>query len=150
MLSSSLEIYLIEIYKSVENQEEVTCSDVAKKLNIPIKKVIQAVQRMHYQKYVQYTTYQPIKITPRGEQLARYLISKDKLLDNFLDILQITQNIDSEKESMQQYLSYDSLKQIEQFVLFVNKHPEITNRYKLFLEKRQQNSILEQIPPEDR
>ncbi|OOB78604.1 MAG: hypothetical protein BEN19_08760 [Epulopiscium sp. Nuni2H_MBin003] len=150
MISTSLEMYLIEIYMQVESDEEITCSDIARSLDVPIKKVIQAAQRLHYQKYIQYTTYQPITMTKKGEKLAKYIISKDKLLDNFLDILQITENTALEKETMGQYLSYEALSQIEQFVTFVNSYPEILNRYKLYLKKNSATSILEPIPEEER
>jgi len=149
MISISLQAYLVEIYKMKEENIEISCLKIAKKMNIPIKKSIQAAQRLHYQNYIQYTTYQPIQITPRGEQMARYIISKNRLLYNFLDILQITQNIELEKESMQQCFSDSALNQIEQFVLFINQYPEITNYYKLFLNEQSKMSILEKIPPED-
>ncbi len=150
MLASNLEVYVVEVYKATQNGEEITCSDLAKRLGLPIRTAIQSVQRIHYQKYLNYTTYQPIKITPKGEKLAKYIISKDLLIDSFLDILQINQNSELEKETMAQCLNHDMLERIEQFVLFVNQHPEIINRYKLYLEHQQKNRILEPVPVEDR
>ncbi len=150
MLSPSLENYLIVIYEATKRGEEVTCADVAKYVNIPLKKVIPSIQRIHYQKYICYTAYQPIKMTEKGEQLAEFLLSRETLLDEFIKILQLTENIEEEKETMGQYFTIETLERMEKFVLFVNQHPEILNRYKSFLKKPLKTRILEQLPEDER
>lgn len=149
MLSSSLEEYLITIYEINEKEEEIKCNEVAKVLNVPLKKAIQAIQRMHYQKYVVYSPYQPLVITEKGKKEAKYLLSRNQLIDEFLDILQITENIETEKESMRQYLSYQTLEAIEKFVLFNRQYPEVVNRYKIFLKRKPRTRIIEDMPEED-
>lgn len=147
MLSSSLEKYLILIYELSMKEEEMKCSELARTLNVPLKKVIQALQRMHYQKYISYTAYQPLTITEKGQQMARFLISRDALIEEFLALIQMNMD-EEEKDTMKQYLSYEALKAIEQFVAFVRQYPEITNRYKLYLKRNQGESILEPLPNE--
>ncbi|MGL6175040.1 MAG: metal-dependent transcriptional regulator [Cellulosilyticaceae bacterium] len=149
MLSSSLEEYLITIYEINEKEEEIKCNEVAKALNVPLKKAIQAIQRMHYQKYVVYSPYQPLVITEKGKKEAKYLLSRNQLIDEFLEILQITENIETEKESMRQYLSYQTLESIEKFVLFNRQYPEVVNRYKIFLKRKPRTRIIEDMPEED-
>ncbi|OON97328.1 MAG: hypothetical protein ATN31_08300 [Candidatus Epulonipiscioides saccharophilum] len=78
--------------------------------------------------------------------MAKYIISKINLVDNLFDFLQITQNIDDNKEVICQYLTQDALKKIEQFVVFINQNPKISEKYKLFLEEERKNYILEDIP----
>lgn len=148
MLSSSLEEYLITIYQMANQGEELKCSEVSKVLNVPLKKTIQAIQRMHYQKYVVYSPYQPLAITDKGKETAKYLLSRNDLIDEFLDILQITENLESETTAMRQYLSYETLEAIEKFVLFIRQYPEVTSRYKLFI-KRNRTKILEKAPSEE-
>lgn len=145
MLSSSLEDFLIIIYKMANNGEELKSSEISKALNMPLKKTIQALQRMHYQKYVVYLPYQPLTITDKGKEMAEYILSRDELLEEFLNILQITENED-EKLAMRQYLSYESLEAIERFVLFVRQYPEITNRYKLYAKRTPKPKLLKPIP----
>lgn len=148
MLSSSLEKYLILIYEMSVKEEELKCSELAKSLNVPLKKVIQALQRMHFQKYITYIAYQPLVITEKGQQMARYLISRDALIEEFLALLQI--NVDEEeKEAMKQYLSYEALTGIEQFVAFIRQYPEITNRYKIYTKRKSRAAILEPLPEDD-
>ncbi|OON91246.1 MAG: hypothetical protein ATN34_05225 [Epulopiscium sp. Nele67-Bin002] len=149
MLSPSLEKYLIEVHMSIQNGEEVTCSEIAKKLNVTTTKTIQGIQRLHYQKYLHYTTYQPIEMTERGEQLAKYIIPKYMLIDRFLDMLQL-EDMQADRDAMAQLFSDDMLEHIEQFVLFVEQYPEIINRYQLYLNNRQSSRILATKPDEDR
>ncbi|MEG0013259.1 MAG: metal-dependent transcriptional regulator [Cellulosilyticaceae bacterium] len=148
MLSSSLEEYLITIYQMANKGEELKCNEVSKALNVPLKKTIQAIQRMHYQKYVVYSPYQPLTITDKGKETAKYLLSRNDLIDEFLDILQITENVETEASAMRQYLSHETLEGIEKFVLFIRQYPEVTNRYKLFM-KRNRTKILEEAPNEE-
>ncbi|WP_069997394.1 metal-dependent transcriptional regulator [Cellulosilyticum sp. I15G10I2] len=150
MLSSSLEKYLVGIYKMALADTELKSTDVAKEINQPLQKTIQALQRMHYQKYIVYLPYQPLKITEQGKQMAEYLIAREALIDEFLTLLQIEENKDLEKESMQQYLSYESLERIEKFVLFNRQYPEIVQRYKLLTRKKLTHRLLPALPDQER
>jgi DtxR family Mn-dependent transcriptional regulator len=59
VLSSSLEEFLITIYKMSEERTELKSTEVARTIDAPLQKTIQALQRMHYQKYIIYSPYQP-------------------------------------------------------------------------------------------
>ena len=148
VLSSSLEQYLIHIYKLSEQGQEIKSGELSNQLNMPLKKTIQALQRMHYQKYITYLSYQPINITDKGKEMARYLISRDQLIDEFIDILQLTHN-EEEKEGMKQLLSYEALESIERFVCFVRQYPEIINRYKQYNKRKMRTKILDALPQEE-
>jgi len=150
MLSSSLEKYLVGIYKMAIADKELKSTDIAKLINQPLQKAIQALQRMHYQKYIIYSPYQPLKITEQGKQMAEYLIAREALVEEFLSLLQIKENKELEKETMQQYLSYESLETIEKFVLFNRQYPEISKRYQLLMRKKVTAKILPPIPENER
>ncbi|MDF2612757.1 MAG: Iron dependent repressor, diptheria toxin type [Clostridia bacterium] len=150
MLSSSLEKYLVGIYKMALADKELKSTDIAKQINQPLQKTIQALQRMHYQKYIIYSPYQPLKMTEQGKQMAEYLIARESLVDEFLGLLQIKENKELEKETMQQYLSYESLEAIEKFVLFNRQYPEISRRYQLLMKKKVTSKLLPPIPENER
>lgn len=149
MLSSSLEQYLIHIYEMTRQGTEIKSGELTSELNMPLKKTIQALQRMHYQKYIVYLAYQPITITDKGKEMARYLVSRNELIDEFLELLQITEHKQEESEAMKQYLSKESLECIDRFVCFVKQYPEITNRYKLYSKRKMRTKILELAPEEE-
>ncbi|MGL4343950.1 MAG: metal-dependent transcriptional regulator [Cellulosilyticaceae bacterium] len=149
MLSSSLETYLVAMYNMTNEGTELKSSEITRALNVPLKKTIQALQRLHYQKYVVYTPYQPLSITEKGIAMAKYLAARNLVIDEFLDILQIMENRETEKEAMQQYLSQETLQAIERFVIFTKQYPEIVVRYKLFAKRKPKVRLLEELPPED-
>lgn len=149
MLSSSLEEYLIVIYKMAMEGEELKSNEISKALGVPLKKTIQALQRMHYQKYVGYLPYQPLTITEKGKEMAKFLISRNQLIEEFLGMLEISENFVTEKETMQQYLSHEMLEAIEKFVLFMHQYPEVLNRYKIFAKRKTRNKILETVSEQD-
>ena len=146
MLSSSLEKYLVCIYKHLEDNNEFKISELAREMNQPLQKTIQALQRMHYQKQIIYSTYQPLKMTEQGRKMAQYLIARDALIDEFLKLLHIEENAVAEKEAMAQYLSHDSLTKIERFVLFNRKYPEIAERFELLLKINEDETLLPPVP----
>ena len=129
MLSSSLEKYLIGIYEMLEEDKELKISDLAKRMNQPLQKVI--------------------RMAERGRKTAEYLIARNALIDEFFGILRIEKNADLEKEAMVQYLSRESLEKIERFVLFNRKYPEISERFNLLLQMVPQDRLLPPIPNDE-
>lgn len=149
MLSSSLEKYLVTLYELLETNKELKVSDLAKQMNQSLQKTIQALQRMHYQKQVVYSPYQPLKLTDEGRKMAEYLIARNTLLDEFLKILHIEKNAVGEREVMAQYLSYESLEKIERFVMFNRQYPEISQRFELLLQMPPKNTLLPPLPTKE-
>ncbi len=149
MLSSSLEQYLRRIYQMTENGEEIKSSELARTLNVPLKKTIQALQRMHYQKYIVYIAYQPIIMTDKGKEMAKFLISRDALLDEFVKIVQLPKLQEENEEMMRQSLSYEMLEAIEYFVAFNHQYPEVGTRYRLFYKRKLKTRLLEPMPDEE-
>lgn len=148
MLSSSLENCLVIIYKMALQEDELKSSEIAKRLNVPLSRAIQGIQRLHYQKYLTYSPYRPLELTEKGKMMGEYLVARNAIIREFLDILQIKENVESEAEAMEQYLSDASLRIIEKFVLFIRQYPEVTQRYKLFLRKTGKEILLPSLPEE--
>lgn len=146
MLSSSLEKYLVAIYEMLETGKELKISDLSKRMNQSLQKTIQALQRMHYQKQVVYSPYQPLKLTDEGRRMAEYLVARDALLDEFISLLHIEKNAEAEREVLAQYLSYESLEKIEKFVMFNRQYPEIRERFDLLLQLPSKNTLLPPMP----
>ena len=146
MLSSSLESYLEIIYRMEKQEKEIKALEIAQELSVPLSRVVQAIQRLHYQKYLTYSPYKPIELVEKGIQTGEYLVARNKLIREFLEVLDIGENLESELEAMKQYLSIDSLKTIEKFVLFIRQYPEVTQRYKQFSKKAMKEVLLPELP----
>ncbi len=146
MLSSSLEDYLEIICRVQEEKGEVKSLEIAQDLKVPLSRVVQAIQRLHYQKYLVYSPYRPLEITEKGKQMGNYLMARKSLIKEFLEFLEIKENFDSELEAMGQYLSVPSLEVIEKFILFTRHYPEVGQRYKLFSKKPPKETLLPKLP----
>ena len=146
MLSSSLEDYLEIICRMQEEKGTVKSLEIAQDLKVPLSRVVQAIQSLHYQKYLVYSPYKLLEITEKGKQMGAYLTGRNKLIKEFLDFLEIKENIESESQAMQQYLSVPSLEVIEKFILFTRQYPEVSQRYKLFSKKAPKEILLPKIP----
>ncbi len=146
MLSSSLEVFLEIICRKQLEKGEVKSLEIAQDLKVPLSRVVQAIQRLHYQKYLIYSPYKPLELTPKGEQMGKYLTARNKLVRDFLEFLEINENFESELEAMQQYLSVPSLQTIESFLLFTRQYPEVSQRYKMFLKKAPKEILLPKLP----
>lgn len=146
MLPTSLEKYLLCIYRMLDANKELKSTELARQMNQSLQKAVQALQRLHYQKYIVYSAYQPLKLTTKGEQMAEYLMARTALIDEFLEILQLTEHKEAEKEMMEQYLSYESLKKIEKFILLNREYPEIAKRYEMLLKKEVRVHLLPELP----
>ncbi len=145
MLSPTLEKYLICMYKMLQEGSEMRISDIAKKMNQPLQKTIQALQRMHYQKQIIYSSYQPLKLTDEGKKMAEYLIAREELIGEFLKVLYIDKSFEQERDLLCQYLSNETLRQIEKFIMFSRQYPEVSERFGLFEKIVQENTILPKI-----
>lgn len=146
MLSSSLEDYLEIICTMQLEKGEVKSLEIAQDLKVPLSRVVQSIQRLHYQKYLVYSPYRPLEITEKGKQMGAYLTARNKLIKEFLEFLEIKENFDSELEAMKQYLSIPSLEVIEKFVLFTRQYPEVSQRYKQFSKKVPKEVLLPKLP----
>ena len=146
MLSSSLEDYLEIICRMQLEKGEVKSLEIAQELKVPLSRVVQAIQRLHYQRFLIYSPYKPIELTPKGEQMGLYLTGRNNLIKEFLEFLEVEENFESELKAMQQYLSHPSLETIEKFVLFTRQYPEVSNRYKMFSKKVPTGALLPKLP----
>ena len=146
MLSSSLEDYLEIICRKQLEKGEVKSLEIAQELKVPLSRVVQAIQRLHYQKFLVYSPYKPLEITEKGIQMGTFLTARNKLIKEFLEFLEIKENFESESVAMQQYLSVPSLEVIEKFILFTRQYPEVSQRYKQFSKKVPKEVLLPKLP----
>jgi DtxR family Mn-dependent transcriptional regulator len=80
--SESLEMYLKAIWQISERGNEVKVSSIAKLLNIRQPSVVNMLHKLNEENFVDYSKKSnPIRITIRGEQIARRMIRNTRLLE---------------------------------------------------------------------
>jgi DtxR family Mn-dependent transcriptional regulator len=78
----SLEMYLKAIWHIAERGNEVKVSSIAKLLNIKQPSVVSMLHKLDEDNFVEYSKESiSIRITPKGEQIARQMIRNTRLLE---------------------------------------------------------------------
>lgn len=90
MSEESKEEYLEAIYGLIEEGEEATPGEIAKKLRVKPSSVTEMLKRLDSEGFVVYTPYKSVKLTEKGYRKASSLKRKHRLLERFLhDVLNI-------------------------------------------------------------
>lgn len=89
-MMSSIEEYLEAIYELTEKGVQAKTSELAKMLKVTPASVTEMLQKLANQGYVKYEPYYGAKLTPEGEEIARKIKRKHRLVERFLhDVLKI-------------------------------------------------------------
>ncbi|MBR2525180.1 metal-dependent transcriptional regulator [bacterium] len=89
-LSASIEDYLETIYEQLEKSNRIKAIDIAKKLNISRASVTEALQKLAQKEYIIYEKNHPIELTEKGNEIAKEVMHKHRILcDFFTKILKI-------------------------------------------------------------
>lgn len=87
-LSRSLEDYLEEIYVEVLKQGFAKVTDISLALNVKKASVTSALINLSSKKLINYSPYSSITLTCEGEKLAKKILHKHKVLNEFFrDVL---------------------------------------------------------------
>ncbi len=118
MLSPSLEDYLEEIYRFLDQQGYVRITDVAHKLDVSLPSVNKAVNKLDEKGYLDYQRYKNIELTKKGFILGKYLVRRNSTLRKFLQVIGSKCNREDEAEAMEHYLSKETVDAITKLVDF--------------------------------
>ena len=136
----SMENYL-ETIATLRNEDRIVrVSQISQRLKVKMPSVTAALKRLSQQGLVEHERYGYIKLTPKGDKVAREVIRRHKALSCFfakaLDIDQKTAEEDACK--IEHIISPLSMERIVKFVEFLQACPlgeaNLSGRYKYYLE----------------
>lgn len=131
MLSPSLEDYLEEAFRFSQSSTPVRVTDISKKLNVSLPSVSKALGRLKEKEYIVYEPYGEIILTEKGKKLGSFLVDRNQLLQEFLNLICANCDTAAEAEAMEHYLSGETIKAIHKLVKFFKNYPE---RYQIYFE----------------
>ncbi|HZJ85350.1 MAG TPA: iron dependent repressor, metal binding and dimerization domain protein [Syntrophomonadaceae bacterium] len=129
MLSPSLEDYLEEIYRFSLDNKTVRVSDIANCLEVTMPSVNNAIRRLSIEGYLIYEKYQDLLLTSKGEKLGYFLVERNRILQDFLILLNSKCDIGREAEAMEHYLSLPTIKVIEHLIAFMQVNPDCYTQF---------------------
>ncbi len=126
MPTPSMEDYLENIYKLIEQKGYARVSDIAEALEVHPSSVTKMVQKLDQNKYLVYEKYRGLVLTPKGKKIGKRLVDRHHLLEQFLRLIGVSEElIYKDVEGIEHHLSWDSITCIENLVAYLEEHPDL-------------------------
>jgi len=115
--TSAAEDYLERIQELIDTKGYARAVDIAGSLGISQASVTNMVKRLDAEGFLRHEKYRGLVLTPEGENIARAISHRHKILTDFLSLMGVpAEIIEGDVEGMEHHLSEASLRVIE--VLF--------------------------------
>lgn len=132
MLSPSLEDYLEEVYRLSLEKEEIRIKDIADCLNFSMPSVVKGLKKLDKLGYIKYNAYEKIKILDKGREKGKFLVDRNRILMEFVDIIGSNCDIKQEAEAMEHYFSISTIKSIEKLIEFLKVNKDTFKQFNEF------------------
>lgn len=129
VLSPSLEDYLEEIYRFSQNNSIVRVSDIAACLNVTLPSVNNAIRKLSEKHYLIYKKYRELVLTEKGSKVGRFLVDRNRILQDFLKTVNSQCDVRAEAEAMEHYLSLPTIRAIENLLDFLELNPKCREEF---------------------
>lgn len=139
-LSPSLEDYLEEIYRFSQTQPSVRVSDLSSRLKVSLPSVSKALRKLRSKECISYRKYGYIYLTDMGDEIGKFLVERNAILQEFLSMVEADCNIAEEAEAMEHYLSRATIGSIQALVGFMRLKPDIQTEMKNFIKLHQRGA----------
>ena len=119
-----VEDYLEVVYDLIQEKGYARSSDIAERLVVKLPSVTRMLRKLSDMGLIVYERYRGLRLTDKGEEMARFIQRKHATIVRFLRILGIeekTAKLDA--EGIEHHVHKVTLNRIEHFVNFVSKHP---------------------------
>ncbi|WP_124727190.1 transcriptional regulator MntR [Staphylospora marina] len=139
MPTPSMEDYLENIYKLIEQKGYARVSDIAEALEVHPSSVTKMVQKLDQNKYLVYEKYRGLVLTPKGKKIGKRLVDRHHLLEQFLRLIGVSEEkIYQDVEGIEHHLSWDSITAIENLVQLLENEPQLVKRLHSMKEAEEQ------------
>jgi len=136
-LTSAMEDYLEMIYRNSLESGLLRSNMLSKLLNVHPSSVTKMLQKLNSLGYVDYQKYGLIFLSQKGRRVGEFLYHRHNIIQNFLNFIGNDENSLSETELIEHHISSATLENIEHFISFIEKNPDIAERFQTY--KRDNN-----------
>jgi Mn-dependent DtxR family transcriptional regulator len=124
MPTPSMEDYIEQIYKLIDEKGYARVSDIAEALSVHPSSVTKMVQKLDKDEYLVYEKYRGLVLTSKGKKTGKRLVFRHELLEQLLTIIGVKEeNIYNDVEGIEHHLSWDSIDRIGDLVQFFEEDP---------------------------
>ncbi|MFZ5639831.1 MAG: transcriptional regulator MntR [Bacillota bacterium] len=132
LLTASMEDYLEMIYRLSMDTGFTRIHDLAAALNVQPPSATKMVQKLADIKYVNYEKYGIIMLSKKGRQTGKALLERHRIIEEFLKMLGIIEDVLEETEKIEHTISTRTVKCLADFVSFFKNRPEIIKEFEIY------------------
>ncbi|WP_412967808.1 transcriptional regulator MntR [Fredinandcohnia sp. 179-A 10B2 NHS] len=130
MPTPSMEDYLEKIYLSIQQKGYARSVDIASSLNVLPSSVTKMMQKLDEEGYGIYEKYRGFVLTDRGTNVAKKLVEKHEMLEDFLKMIGVhNKNIYEEVEKLEHYISKETSLCLSTLLDFFEDNPSVKEDY---------------------
>jgi len=118
-----VEDYLEVVYDLVQTKGYAGATDIAERLGVKTPSVTSMLQKLDGMGLIVYERYRGLRLTDKGEEMARLIQQKHITIIRFLRILGVGEKVAKlDAEGIEHHVHKDTVNRMESFVDFVGKH----------------------------
>jgi Mn-dependent DtxR family transcriptional regulator len=129
MPTPSMEDYLENIYKLIDQKGYARVSDIAEALEVHPSSVTKMVQKLDQSQYLIYEKYRGLMLTAKGKKIGKRLVHRHELLEQFLRLIGVKEEfVYQDVEGIEHHLSWNSITCIENLVDLLENDPGVQQK----------------------
>ena len=123
-----VEDYLEAIYRQVQERGYTSTIDLADKLQVKPPTVSIMLRKLDRDGYLMYEPYRGMKLTEKGEKVAISVISRHRVISEFLSIIGVAEReAQHDAEGIEHHVLPTTVHKIERLVEFLRKNEKSLN-----------------------
>ena len=136
LLTSAMEDYLEMIYRNIGDGGYFRINELAEKLNVRASSATKMVQKLGDAGLIQYEKYGVIVLTPKGKTIGEFLLNRHTLIESFLTMIGIEENLLTETELIEHNISINTLNHLKILSEFFTSNANLLVMYRDYLSRR--------------
>ncbi|MDD3889888.1 MAG: transcriptional regulator MntR [Syntrophomonadaceae bacterium] len=124
ILTPSMEDYLEMTYRLTQDKGYTRISDLATALNVQPPSATNMIKKLALTPYLNAEKYGIIQLTEQGQELGAYLLKRHEIIEQFLIIIGVKENVLEETEKIEHNVSSPTLECIAKLVEFLKENYE--------------------------
>lgn len=131
-----LEDYLEVIYHLIHDRGYATTVDIADSLQVKPPTVSSMLQKLDVKGYLVHEPYRGMRLTVKGEKIARSVIARHEIISEFLALLGVEKNVAyQDTEGIEHHIQPITIYKIERLVDYLRKNPRHLRAIRDHIEK---------------
>lgn len=135
LLTPAMEDYLEMIYRNSLTEGYLRINVLSELLNVQASSATKMVQKLSSLGLLNYKKYGIIFLTENGKEIGKFLLQRHNIVETFLRLLGVGDNILVETELIEHNISVSTLEKIELFNKFFETDPEFAEKFMEFIKK---------------